>query len=148
MSESSRLIVKSTFGERLPPEAGTGYTIRRATSSDAGTIAALSAMDSSGRTATLVRTEENIAARLRAKAWATAGSGWGIWGACPWLVSRIKDNTVVGFMVLRDNTTGSHSPLKLGPVADSAPSWNVDNIGRGAAPGAFRTPTPIRHSLN
>lgn len=135
VSESSRLIVKSTFGERLRPEAGVGYSIRRATPSDAGTIAALSAMDSAGRAGTLVRTEENIAARLRAEPWAKAGGGWGVWGACPWLVSRTRDNTAVGFLVLREDATGSHSQLKLGPLADSAPSWKADNIGRGVAPG-------------
>lgn len=135
VSESSRLIVKSTFRERLPPEAGAGYTIRRATPSDAGAIAALSALDSSGRAATLVRTEDNIAARLRGEAWAKAGSGWGIWGACPHVVWRERDDTAVGFLVLREDATGSHSPLNLGPVAASAPSWNADNIGRGAAAG-------------
>ena len=92
-------------------------------------------MDSAGRAGTLVRTEENIAARLRAEPWAKAGGGWGVWGACPWLVSRTRDNTAVGFLVLREDATGSHSELMLGPLADSAPSWKADNIGRGVAPG-------------
>jgi hypothetical protein len=137
VSESSRLIVKSTFGERLPPEAGAGYTVKRARPSDAGAIAALSALDSSGRAATLVRTEDNIAARLRGEAWDANGSGWGIWGACPHVVWREKDDTAVGFLVLRKNVHGPHSPLSLGPLAASAPSWNADNIGRGAAAGMY-----------
>eukprot|EP01043_Picozoa_sp_COSAG02_P051617 COSAG02_NODE_5457_length_4302_cov_2.364977_2_plen_163_part_00 len=142
VSESSRLIVKSTFRERLPPEAEAGYTIRRATPSDAGAIAALSALDSSGRAATLVRTEDNMAARLREKAW-ERGRGWGIWGACPHVVWRERDRAAVGFLVLREDATGSHSPLDLGPVAASAPSWNADNIGRGAAAGMIGLQQPL-----
>ena len=128
VSESSRLIVKSSFGERLPPEAGAGYSVRRAVPSDAAAITTLSALDSPGRTATLVRTEENVAARLRDEAWASGGSGWGIWGASPWVV-RDAEGSPVAFFVLREDAGGSHSPLKLAAIAGSAPSWGADNIG-------------------
>lgn len=131
MSDSSRLIVKADFGERLPTGAGAEYSVSRATMSDASVLASLSALGSKGRTGTLVRTEQNIAARLRDEAWSSSGSAWGTWGACPWVVRRQADGCAVAFFVLRDNASGPHSPLVLGPLAASAPSWNADNIGRG-----------------